>query len=217
MQNMQESTVFIVDDEELIRTLIQRIVETAGLSAEAFSGAEEFLNWHDPSRPGCLVSDVRMPGMSGLELQAALAERNSPLPVILVTAHADVPMVLQAMKSNVVDFVEKPFDREDLLARIQKAVQLDAERRHAESARRALAARVSSLTPREKEVMDLVVLGMANKQIARQLDLSEKTVEAHRSRLMRKVGARSLAELVRLGVAADPDSLLEVTTAPLGQ
>jgi FixJ family two-component response regulator len=217
MLKQRESTVFIVDDDELMRSLIQSLVQSAQLPAEVYGGAQEFLAGHDTARPGCLVTDVRMPGMSGMELQERLAAQQSPLPVILVTAHADVPMVVQAMKSNVVDVIEKPFDHDDLLARIQKAVRLDAERRHDRACREALAARIASLSPREREIMDLVVLGFANKRIARHLKLSEKTVEAHRSHLMRKLGAQNLAELVRMGVAADPENLLGLTAAPLGK
>ncbi len=197
-----DPTVFVVDDDDQVRGLVERLVLTIGARAESYADARDFLAAHEPGRSGCLVSDVRMPHMTGLELQEALAAQQSPLPVILLTAHADVPMVVQAMKSNVVDVVEKPFRNQDLLERIQRALHLDRDRREELLRRAEVEALLSHLSVREREVMDLVVAGLANKQIAQKLELSEKTIEAHRSHVMKKLGVGSVAELVRLVVTS---------------
>ena len=178
-------TVFVVDDDDAVRRLIQSLVNSVGLPAELYTSAEQFLSACDPQRPGCLVTDVRMPGMSGLDLQQALARRGISLPVIMVTAYADVPLAVQAMKSHAVDVMQKPFRNQELLDRIQQALRADAERRRQDSCRAESAARLSLLSEREREVLDLVVAGLPNKQIAHRLHLSEKTVEAHRGKVMR--------------------------------
>lgn len=198
-----EPTVFVVDDDDQMRALVERLVASIGVRTEAYADAREFLAAHDPARAGCLVSDVRMPHMTGLELQEALAARESPLPVILLTAHADVQMAVRAMKANVVDVVEKPFRNPDLLERIQRALQLDRERREERRRKAEAAALLSQLSTREREVLDLVAAGLANKQIAHKLELSEKTIEAHRSNVMKKLGVGSVAELMRLVVAGE--------------
>lgn len=198
----QNATIFVVDDDEAMCRMIQSLVESVGLRAEVFMSAQAFMDSYRADRPGCLLTDVRMPGMSGVELQEWLVRERSLLPVILVTAHADVPLAVRAMKSNAVDVLEKPFKLQDLLDRVQHAVRLDADRRAEHEKKSAAARKVASLTDREYEVMSLVVSGLANKQIAHRLDLSEKTIEAHRSHVMKKVGASSVAELVRISSLA---------------
>ncbi len=198
----QNATIFVVDDDEAMCRMIQSLVESVGLRAEVYSSARDFVEAYRADRPGCLVTDVRMPGMSGVELQEWLMREKSLLPVILVTAHADVPLAVRAMKSQAVDVIEKPFKLQDLLDRVQHAVRLDADRRAEHEKKSAAVIRIASLTDREYEVMSLVVAGLANKQIAHRLDLSEKTIEAHRSHVMKKVGASSVAELVRISTLA---------------
>lgn len=198
----KDATIFVVDDDEAMGRMIQSLVESVGLKAEIYSSAQAFMDSYDPQRPGCLLTDVRMPGMSGVELQEWLARERSLLPVILVTAHADVPLAVRAMKSQALDVIEKPFKLQDLLDRVQHAVRLDAERRAEHEKKTAAARKLSALSDREYEVMTLVVAGLANKQIAHRLDLSEKTIEAHRSHVMKKTGATSVAELVRISSLA---------------
>ena len=198
----KDATIFVVDDDEAMGRMIQSLVESVGLKAEIYSSAQAFMDAYDPQRPGCLLTDVRMPGMSGVELQEWLARERSLLPVILVTAHADVPLAVRAMKSQALDVIEKPFKLQDLLDRVQHAVRLDAERRAEHEKKTAAARKLSALSDREYEVMTLVVAGLANKQIAHRLDLSEKTIEAHRSHVMKKTGATSVAELVRISTLA---------------
>lgn len=198
----KDATIFVVDDDEAMGRMIQSLVESVGLKAEIYSSAQAFMDSYDPARPGCLLTDVRMPGMSGVELQEWLARERSLLPVILVTAHADVPLAVRAMKSQALDVIEKPFKLQDLLDRVQHAVRLDADRRAEHEKKTTAARKLSALSDREYEVMTLVVAGLANKQIAHRLDLSEKTIEAHRSHVMKKTGATSVAELVRLSALA---------------
>jgi FixJ family two-component response regulator len=173
-------------------------VESVGLKIETFASAQEFLNAYDPSRPGCLVTDVRMPGMSGIELQSKLAAEEVTLPIIVVSGYADVPTAVRSMKRGAIDFVEKPFDEQRMLERIQLSILEDARLRQERGARERTIARLKSLTPRERQVMDLVILGKSNKEVARALDISPKTVEVHRSHVMVKMQADSLAELVRI-------------------
>ena len=192
-----EPTVFIVDDDSATRDSLRRLVESVGLKAQGYGCAREFLEGYDSELPGCLVLDVRMPGMSGLELQRQLAPDPKHLPVIFITGYADIPMVVQAMKDGAVGFLEKPFSDQELLDCIQRAVGQDAEQRRAETYRAELAQRVATLTPREHEVMGMVVDGNGSKEIARRLGLSPKTVEIHRAHIMEKLQARSIATLVR--------------------
>lgn len=198
----RQATVWLVDDDQAFLTLVRRLVESAGLLAAPFTSAESFLEACDPEQPGCLVTDLRMPGMSGLELQSLLSRRAPGLPVILISGQADVTSAVQAMKLHAVDVIEKPFRNAQLLDRIQHAVRLDQSRRTDLAAQRRLTARLQALTSRERDVMELVVAGQANKLIARQLDLSVKTIEYHRGKLMKKLDVVHVADLVRLARAA---------------
>lgn len=202
------ATVQIVDDDPNFLILVRRLVESVGLNTLLFTSAEHFLREFDSDLPGCLVTDLRMPGMSGLELQSLLARRAAHVPVILISGHADVATAVQAMKLRAVDVLEKPFRNSELLERIQLAVRLDLARRTESAAQDRLSSRLDSLSSREREVMQLVVAGRANKQIALQLDLSIKTVEYHRSRLMRKLEVTTIADLVRFAKAAETPALV---------
>jgi FixJ family two-component response regulator len=191
-----EPTVFVVDDDSEVRDTLKWLVESVGLNIETFASAQEFLNAYDPKRPGCLVTDVRMPGMSGIELQAKLMAEEVTLPIIIVSGYADVPTAVRSMKGGAIDFVEKPFNEQMMLERIQLSILEDARLRQKRAQRERAQARLQSLTPREHQVMDLVILGRSNKEIARELEISPKTVEVHRSHVMAKMDAHSLAELV---------------------
>ena len=191
-----EPTVFVVDDDSEVRDTLQWLVESVGLNIETFASAQEFLNAYDPKRPGCLVTDVRMPGMSGIELQAKLMAEEVTLPIIIVSGYADVPTAVRSMKGGAIDFVEKPFNEQMMLERIQLSILEDARLRQKRAQGERAQARLQSLTPREHQVMDLVILGRSNQEIARELDISPKTVEVHRSHVMAKMEAHSLAELV---------------------
>jgi RNA polymerase sigma factor (sigma-70 family) len=197
-----QSTVFIVDDDQGIRSSLKWLIESVGLGVESFESADGFLGSYYPGRAGCLLLDVRMPGMSGLELQEYLTTNDIDIPVIIITGHGDVPMAVRAMKSGAVDFIEKPFNDELLLDAIRNALNLDDQRREQQSSRAAIVSRLAQLTPREHEVMEMVTSGKSNKEIANTLGVSSKTVEAHRARVMEKMQAGSLAELVRMAVNA---------------
>ena len=175
---------------------------TAQFNTESFDSAEAFLDVCDPDRPGCLVLDVRMPGMSGIKLQEELAARGIVIPIIFLTGHADVSMSAQAFRSGAVDFMEKPFEENILLERIQEAIRLDQSNRKALDKQANAESRLASLTPRENEILWLIVAGKANKEIAAELDLSHRTVESHRGRIIEKTGARSLPDLVELARAS---------------
>ena len=194
------STVFVVDDDEGVRRSLALLLGSVGYRVSASASARQFLNDYDPHRSGCLVLDVRMPEMSGLELQRELNQKGAALPVIFITGHGDVPMAVEAMKHGAFDFIQKPFRDQDLLDRVNRALQLDASHRAELVHRDELVRRRDSLTPREHEVMDLIVEGKANKVIAQDLSMSERTVEIHRSRVMEKMGARSVAQLVRMSI-----------------
>jgi len=191
-------TVFIVDDDEPVRDSLRMLMRSVGLSAETFSGAAEFLEAYDPDRPGCLVLDIRMPGMSGMELQEKLNEIHAILPIIFITGHGDVPMAVKAIQYGAADFIQKPFRDQDLLDRINKAIEQDASNRAQLLETRDIEERLSNLTPREKEVLELIVDGRPNKVIAADLEVSQRTVEIHRARVMDKMRASSLAHLVRM-------------------
>jgi FixJ family two-component response regulator len=193
-----EPTVFIVDDDDAVRRFLSGLIESVELRVEAFASAQDFLEAYEPDRPGCLVLDVRMPGMSGLELQRELAEQAIDLPVIILTGHGNVQLAVHAMQAGAIDFVEKPFDNELLLDRIQRAVAENVRVGSERIKRIEIAERKQLLTPREREVLDLVVAGQTNKGVARHLDISEKTVEIHRANVMRKMQAKSLADLVKM-------------------
>jgi FixJ family two-component response regulator len=190
--------IYIVDDDEGMRRALTVLMTTVGYDAIAFAKPAEFLAKFDPEQQGCLVLDVRMPEMSGLEVQQHLNRAGSILPVILVTGHGDIPMAVQAMKDGAFDFLQKPFRDQELLDRINAALKQDAENRAIIEQQVDLKRRVESLTPREREVMLLVVDGKANKVIAIDLGLSERTVEIHRANVMEKMGARSVAHLVKM-------------------
>lgn len=190
--------VYIVDDDDGMRRALSVLMTTVGYQPAAFAGPREFIAKHDPSQPSCLVLDVRMPEMSGLELQQQLNRSGSMLPVILISGHGDIPMAVQAMKDGAFDFLQKPFRDQELLDRINGALKLDAENRASTDRLADLKQRSDSLTPREREVMASVVDGKANKVIAIDLGLSERTVEIHRANVMEKMGARSVAHLVKM-------------------
>jgi RNA polymerase sigma factor (sigma-70 family) len=193
-------TVFVVDDDQAMRGSLQWLIESVGMKVQTYESAQAFLDAYYPGRAGCLLLDVRMPGMSGLELQEYLVRREIRLPVIIITGHGDVSMAVKAMKAGAVDFIEKPFDDEELLNSIRNAVQHDEKRRALRARRADIAARMAELTPREHEVMAMVTDGKSNKEIATSLGVSAKTVEVHRARVMDKMRADSLAELVRLAL-----------------
>ena len=198
-----EPTVFIVDDDEAMRDALDTLIRSVGMRTSLHASADEFLAAYDPEQPGCLVLDVRMPGMSGLDLQDALAEQGIKLPVIIITGHGDIPMAVQAMRAGAVDFLEKPFREQELLHRIHQAVEQDARAQQDRAAKAEITARLASLTPREGQVLDLVVAGKPNKAIAGELGLSHKTVEFHRAKIMDKMRADNVAELVRMVLAAE--------------
>jgi two-component system response regulator FixJ len=190
--------VYVVDDDEAIRDSLRFLLKSVGLESETFPSAPEFLQTFDPSRHGCLIADIRMPGMSGLELQQELNSRHIELPLIFITGHGDVPMAVNAMKAGAADFIQKPFRDQELLDRIHKALQRDLERSASRQEELEIRKRLATLTARETEVMEKVVQGCANKVIALDLGVSQRTVELHRARVMHKMGVRALADLVRL-------------------
>lgn len=189
--------VYVVDDDDAMRESVSYLLKTVGLEVESFATAQAFLDRFDPERPGCLLTDVRMPGLSGLNLLSELRARVTDFPVIVMTAYADVPMAVQAMQGGAADFIEKPFRDQELLDRIQDVLQNQATHQSDGLKRREIEARLERLTPREREVLDSIVQGMLNKQIASELGLSIKTVELHRARVMEKMEAAHLADLVR--------------------
>jgi FixJ family two-component response regulator len=196
-------TVFLVDDDEAVRDSLGLLMKSVALTSRSFASADEFLAEYDPESPGCLVLDIRMPGMSGMELQQKLIEMRAILPIIFITGHGDIPMAVEAMQRGAVDFIPKPFRDHELLDRINKAIEDDRENRDALLERKEVEKRVEKLTPREKQVMELVVQGKANKVIAGDLDVSQRTVEIHRARVMEKMEVRSLAQLVRVVMQAE--------------
>lgn len=201
----QEPTVFIVEDDEAVRDSLRLMLESLGHKVASYGRADEFLESYDPELPGCLVLDIRMPGMNGMELQRKLNAMTSILPIIFVTGHGDVPMAVEAMQQGAVDFVQKPYREQELLDKIQKAVAEDAENRQELREVQTIQGRLEELTPREREVLAMMVEGKANKVIAIDLDISQRTVEIHRSRVMEKMNARSLAQLVRMSMAVNQD------------
>jgi two-component system response regulator FixJ len=188
--------IYLVDDDDAVRDSLAILFGSIGLSHEAYASALDFLEHFNPDRHSCLVADIRMPGLSGLELQQRLNEQRAEVPIIFITGHGDVPMAVSAMKSGATDFIQKPFRDQDLIDRIHKALDQDKSRRAKRSEEQSIRARIALLTPREAEVMERVVRGQANKVIAMDLGVSQRTVELHRARVMRKLKMRSLAELV---------------------
>jgi len=199
-----ESIVFIVDDDPSMCEALTRLLGTVGLRAHAFKTAQEFLGAKRPDTPSCLVLDVRLPGLSGIDLQRELANTDPPIPIVFITAHGDVPMTVQAMKAGAVEFLTKPFRDQQLLDAVQQAIDRDRAARQQRAQFVELRRRYESLTPREREVMTLVVKGLLNKQIASKLGTSEATVKAHRAQLMRKMEADSVAGLVRVAERLSP-------------
>ena len=197
-----EGTVFVVDDDSGVRKSLRRLTETVNLPFQAYGTAKEFLEAYDPALPGCLVLDVRMPGMSGLELQKQLAAKGVAIPIIIITGHGDIATAVDAMQRGAVDFMEKPVSPQVLLDRIQQALVQDRERRRDEAEHDDLATRLASLTARERQVADLAITGLTNKQIAAQLGVSSQAIDAHRTKAMGKMHTRSVPELLRLMLGA---------------
>jgi len=193
-----ESIIFVVDDDPSVRCAIERLIGTVGLQVQLFGSAREFIASKLPNVASCLVLDVRLPGISGLALQRQLVEANVQIPIIFITAHSDVPMTVRAMKAGAVEFLPKPFHDQDLLDAIHLALEKDRGRRQQETELTALRERFESLSPREREVVTMVVSGMLNKQIAAQIGSAENTIKVHRSRAMEKMQANSLADLVKM-------------------
>lgn len=190
--------IFVVDDDPALRESLKWLIESVDLDVQVHASAKEFLEACDTSLPGCLVLDIRMPEMDGLELQAKLDEVQIHLPVIFITGHGEVPMAVQAMKAGAFDFIEKPFSDQELLGCIERALARDAQERKRRARQESVAARVSLLTPRERQVMEMMTTGKPTKAIAQELGLSPKTVEIHRSRVTKKMQARNLAHLVQI-------------------
>ena len=199
-------TVYIVDDDDAVRNSLRLLLKSVGLAAQSHASAQEFLERYDPAQPGCMVLDVRMPGMSGLELQQELNLRGAVIPVIFITGHGDVPMAVEALQHGAFDFLQKPFRDQDLIDRIQRALEKDRGNREELKKRAQIRERRESLTPREREVLDLVTSGKANKVMAGDLGVSQRTVEIHRARVMEKMGAASLAQLVRMVIDLNAES-----------
>jgi FixJ family two-component response regulator len=198
-----EATVFIVDDDEAVRDSLGLLLRSVGYRARCYAGARDFLKAFDPRDYGCLVLDIRMPGMTGLELQKHLAEIGCNIPIVFITGHGDIPMAVEAVRQGAVDFLQKPFADQELVDRINDAMKQAAQQREGELERLEILDRVESLTAREKQVMGQVVLGKANKVIAGDLGVSQRTVEIHRARVMEKMQANSLAHLVRMVMVAE--------------
>ena len=192
------STVFIVDDDDGVRKSLSFLLQAAGLTVEVFASAQNFLERYDPYAGGCVVLDVRMPEMTGLELQEYLNVHGAIIPVIFITGHADVAMAVEAMRHGAYDFLQKPFLDQDLLERVRRALEDDHSNRLRLQQHDAIRERLVSLTPREREILDLVTSGKANKVMAAQLGVSQRTVEIHRAHVMEKMGAKSVAQLVRM-------------------
>lgn len=197
-----EPIVFIVDDDESVRKALSRLIKSVDLKVETFSSANDFLKRDPYDGPACLVLDIRMPGLSGLDLQAELAKSERTSSIVFITGHGNIPMSVQAIKAGAVDFLEKPFEEQALLDAVHLAIQKDRLVKEKLAELRKIQERVESLTPREREVFALVVTGMLNKQIAFEMGISEKTIKVHRARVMQKMQAESLADLVRMAEKA---------------
>jgi two-component system response regulator DctR len=200
-----ESTVFIIDDDEAFRDSVKELVSSVGLATATFPSALEFLDAFDPTRPGCLVLDVRMARMSGIALQAKLKAMGARVPIVFISGHGDIAMAVNAIKDGAVDFVQKPYHEQQLLDAIDEALRRDAAQRAPPADAGGLTARVATLTAREREVMALALKGLPSKLIAKELSISHRTVEQHRSRLLEKLGIRSVTELMRLTLERPPE------------
>lgn len=198
----EKTTVYLVDDDEAVRDALSLLLESVDLPVKAYDSGLSFLEAFDPNEPGVLVLDIRMPGMSGLELQDKLKEMECDVPIVFITGHGDIPMAVEAMRKGAVDFLAKPFRDQDLLDRINRAMRQEETNRESRANKQEIQSLFERLTPRENEVMERVVQGLANKAIAYELDVSQRTVEIHRARVMEKLGVRSVAQLVRLFVAS---------------
>ncbi len=199
------ATVFVVDDDPDIRDSLSWLIGTVGLAVETFASADDFLRDFTSDGPGCLVVDIRMPGISGLDLFEILVARGEMIPVLFITAHADVPMAIRAMKSGAAEFLEKPFHRQTLLDKVQDAIKADIGRRALFADREAIRSRFRSLTDKEREVLRLIMEGRPNKAIANRLDITPRAVEMRRASLMKKLGAHSIVEMMRLALAVEED------------
>ncbi|MCS5563391.1 response regulator FixJ [Marinobacter sp.] len=193
-----QQTVYVVEDDEAVRDSLELLLKSDGKPVKTYESATSFLKDYSDQMAGCIVLDIRMPGMDGMELQKKLNEKHSILPIIFVTGHGDVPMAVDAMKEGAVDFIQKPYREEALLEKIEAALAQDLEQRKSLDEKQEIIRRVKSLTPREHEIMDRMIAGQANKVIAIELEISQRTVEIHRSRVMHKMGTHSLAHLVRM-------------------
>jgi two-component system, LuxR family, response regulator FixJ len=200
-QNTAEPTVFIVDDDQEVREAIHLLMRSVGLEARSFASGQAYLEQFDASRPGCLILDVRMKGMSGLDLQERLSGEPVHPPIIIITGHGDVPMAVRAVRGGAVDFIEKPFNDQTLLDAVHRAFDLDARNRGQASRLADIQERLARLTPREREILDQVIAGKRNKVISLDLGISQSTVEAHRAKVMEKMEARSLSDLMRMMMA----------------
>ena len=205
MERKQE--VFVVDDDAGVREGLSLLLETVGLQAQLFASATEFLEAYNEDMVGCLIVDVRMPRMTGLDLQEKLRERHSSLPIIFITGHGDIPMAVEAMRRGAIDFIRKPFREQDLLDRINEALAADLCARRAVVTTQQTLQRVASLTAREYDVFEGVAEGKMNKVIGHELGISERTVEVHRSQVMKKLGVKTLAQLVRVKIETERDSI----------
>ncbi len=201
-----DGNIYIIDDDQQVRGALALLMESVGLKPQTFSSGMEFLEQFDPEQPGCIILDVRMPGMSGLELQARLAAEPVHPPIIIITGHGDVPMAVRAVQAGAVNFIEKPFNDQVLLDSVHRALEKDAQRRGKASRLAEIKSRLESLTPREKEVMNLVVAGQRNKVIAMNLSVAQSTVEAHRAKVMEKMRAESLSDLMRMVLSLEDDN-----------
>jgi FixJ family two-component response regulator len=197
------ATVMVVDDDAGVRNAMRVLLKSVGLNSTLFASAQEFLAAYQPSQQGCLVLDIRMPGMSGLELQQQLNLRGAVIPVIFMSGHADIPMAVEAMQHGAFDFLQKPFRDQDLLDRIQRAITKHSELRKSLGEHARIKAHLGELTPREREVLDFLTQGLQNKAIAQKLAVSPRTIEIHRARVMEKMNAHSIAELVRMMMDLD--------------
>lgn len=194
----RDPVVYVVEDDEALRSLLRALAQSIGLTCLTFPSANKFLEQYDPRQPGCLVLDVFMPGMSGLELQDELNRRGAVIPVIFITGHADVASAVAAVRHGAFNYLQKPFSNSELIATVREALALDRRSREMLAQQDAIRDRLASLTPREREVLELIVRGLASKVMAEEMGLSKRTVELHRSRVMGKMGASSIAQLVRM-------------------